>query len=347
MSTMLEEKRGEDPAAHDPGAGVGELIHELSTAERIPAPEPGAGPMDEVAFPSLATMASEGVKIRPPRWKRAIKSLKPTQIVMIGVLALIIIAAVAAPLLAPYSPTTNDLLARLSPPAWLNGGSLKHILGTDQLGRDVLSRIMYGGRVSLVIALVGSVLGAALGAAAGLVAGFWRGAIDDVVMLIVDAYVALPFIIIALSVIAVTGASFQVMIFLAAVAGFAGYTRIARSLALQIKEQPYVTAARSFGARPVHILIRHALPNILAPMIVLITMEMSSIILMEASLSFLGFGIQPPTPAWGLMVNEGRDYLASSWWVGVFPGIAIMLLATSISLLGDWVRDVFDPTSDA
>lgn len=155
----------------------------------------------------------------------------------------------------------------------------------------------------------------------------------------------MPFIIIALSVIAVLGSSFAVITLLAVISGFAGYTRVTRGLALQISEQQYVLAARSLGASQWRILLRHALPNIMAPLIVLSTMEMSSIILMEASLSFLGFGIQPPTPAWGLMVNEGRDYLNTAWWVGVFPGAAIMILASAISLMGDWLRDVLDPTS--
>jgi peptide/nickel transport system permease protein len=164
-------------------------------------------------------------------------------------------------------------------------------------------------------------------------------------MLIVDAYISLPFIVIALAVIAVLGSSFVVIAALAAISGFAGYTRISRGLAMQISQEQYVLAAKAIGVSPARLILKHAIPNLIAPLIVLATMEMSSIILLEASLSFLGFGIQPPTPSWGLMVNEGREYLNSSWWVGVPPGIAIMVVAVCISLLGDWVRDLLDPTT--
>jgi peptide/nickel transport system permease protein len=246
---------------------------------------------------------------------------------------------------APHDPELNNLRLRLTPPVWAKGGSTDHLLGTDQLGRDVLSRVIYGARISLTIAVIGTLAGAAIGVLAGLVSGYRRGAIDDVVMLIVDAYMALPFIVIALAIIAMLGSSILVITVLAAISGFAGYTRISRGLALQVSEEQYVLAARAMGLTFPRILLRHALPNMLAPLIVLATMEMSSIILLEAALSFLGFGIQPPTPAWGLMVAEGRDYLATSWWVGVPPGVAIMMIAMSISLLGDWLRDVLDPTT--
>lgn len=284
----------------------------------------------------------------PPRSRSAVSMLRtlgPIHWILLGVLVSIVVSAIIAPAVAPYDPTKNDLLARLAPPAWLEGGSGSHLLGTDQLGRDILSRMIYGARVSLLIAVIGTLVGAALGALFGLLAGFTRGWFDDLVMLLVDAYIALPFIIIALSVIAIFGSSFIVITLLAILSGFASYTRVTRGLAMQLSEQPFVLAARSLGASKSRVLFKHALPNVLAPLIVLTTMEMSSIILMEASLSFLGFGIQPPTPAWGLMVNEGREYLHTAWWIGVFPGLAIMLLATAISLMGDWLRDVLDPTS--
>lgn len=271
--------------------------------------------------------------------------MSPLHWVLSGVLILVVVSTLFADVIAPYDPTRNDLMNRLVPPAFQSGGSTDHLLGTDQLGRDVLSRIIHGGRVSLTIALVGTLLGVSLGALCGLAAGYRRGILDDVMMLIVDAYISLPFIIIALSVIAVFGSSFTVMTLLAILAGFAGYTRVSRGLALQITQQQYILAAKAIGISPPRLLLRHALPNIVAPLIVLATMEMSSIILLEASLSFLGFGIQPPTPAWGLMVNEGREYLHSAWWVGALPGAMIMLVAICISLLGDWLRDVLDPTT--
>jgi peptide/nickel transport system permease protein len=254
-----------------------------------------------------------------------------------------VFAAVFANLIAPYDPVANSLRDKLVPPFWQEGGSTSHLLGTDQLGRDMLSRIIHGARISLSVALIGTLLGAILGTLSGVVAGYKRGTIDDLTMLLVDAYISLPFIIIALGAIAVLGSSFAVITGLAALSGFAGYTRIARGLAMQISQEQYVLAARAIGASHSRLILRHAIPNLLAPLIVLATMEMSSIILLEASLSFLGFGIQPPTPSWGLMVNEGRDYLHSSWWVGVPPGIAIMAIAICISLLGDLLRDLLDP----
>lgn len=281
---------------------------------------------------------------RRSRW-RVLRTLSPLNWVLLSILAVIVASAILAPTIAPHDPTRNDLLARLIPPMWVEGGDSSHILGTDQLGRDILSRLIYGSRASLLIAVAGTLVGAATGTLFGLLAGFTKGRLDNLIMLLVDAYISLPFIIIALSVVAVLGSSFMVLILLAVLSGLAGYTRVTRALSLQISEQQYILAARSLGASNARILFRHAASNIIAPLIVLTTMEMSSIILMEASLSFLGFGLQPPTPAWGLMVNEGREYLHTSWWLGVLPGCAIMLLSTSISLTGDWLRDVLDPTS--
>lgn len=265
--------------------------------------------------------------------------------ILLGVLATFVLCALFAEFIAPYDPEANDLRARLTPPAFVTGGSTEHLLGTDQLGRDMLSRIIFGARVSLAIAVLGTLAGAAFGAFCGLVSGFRRGSIDGITMLIVDTFMALPFIVIALAVIAMVGTGFGVMVLLASLSGFAGYTRIARGLALQLSNEQYVLAAQSVGASSFRLLIRHLLPNMTAPLIVLATMEMASIILLEASLSYLGFGIQPPTPAWGLMVSDGRQYLNDSWWVGVPPGIAIVIVAVCISLLGDWLRDLFDPTT--
>jgi peptide/nickel transport system permease protein len=190
---------------------------------------------------------------------------------------------------------------------------------------------------------LGTLIGATIGAGCGLLSGYVRGRIDEAIMLLTDAYVALPFLIIALSVVAIFGSSIRILILLAAFAGWASYTRVMRGLALNSREEQYVIAAQSIGARPSRLLFRHILPNVFAPLIVLTTFELTSIILLEASLSFLGFGIQPPTPAWGIMVSEGREYLNTAWWIGVFPGISIMLVAMAVSLAGDWLRDVLDP----
>ena len=273
-----------------------------------------------------------------------VRTLSALHWVLIAILAAFVSCALFAEFIAPFDPEANDLRARLTPPAFVAGGSTEHLLGTDQMGRDMLSRIIYGARVSLAIVVIGTLAGAAIGALCGLLAGFRRGAIDGITMLVVDTFMALPFIVIALAVIAMVGTGFGVMVLLASLSGFAAYTRISRGLALQLSNEQYVLAAEAIGASSRRLLIRHLLPNMTAPLIVLATMEMASIILLEASLSYLGFGIQPPTPAWGLMVSDGRQYLNDSWWVGVPPGMAIVIVAVCISLLGDWLRDLLDPT---
>lgn len=307
----------------------------IATAKRAAIVRSGISPRSLAAFEQRETKRT--------RWWW-VHTISPMVWVCLTVLALFITGGVLAPVIAPYDPGVNDLRSRLAPPAFQADGSTRHWLGTDQLGRDLLSRLLYGARVSLVIGFVGMVLGALVGTLSGLISGFVRGVVDEVIMFVSDAYQALPFLIIALSVVAVFGASLPILILLAAFAGWASYTRVARGLALSTREQQHVLAARSIGATPVRLLLRHILPNTVAPLIVLATFELTSIILLEASLSFLGFGIQPPTPAWGYMVSEGRQYLHSAWWVGVLPGVAIMLVTISVSLVGDWLRDVLDPT---
>jgi peptide/nickel transport system permease protein len=270
--------------------------------------------------------------------------IPPLVWVFLAVLAAFVLAAVFADVVAPHDPTRNDLLGRLKPPAFVGGGSTDHLLGTDQLGRDLLSRIIHGARVSLAIAALGTLFGAVFGALCGLAAGFARGPLDEATMLLVDAFVALPFLIIALAIVAVLGSGLPVLILLAALAGWASYTRVARGLALQARQEQYVLAARALGAGPIRLVARHVLPNVIAPLVVLATFELTAIVLLEASLSFLGFGVQPPTPAWGLMVSEGREFLHTAWWVGLFPGLAIVLVAVAVSITGDWLRDALDPT---
>lgn len=273
-----------------------------------------------------------------------VRTISPLIWVCLLVIAAFIASGLFAGVIAPHDPAYNSLRARLQPPAFMDGGSREHLLGTDQLGRDLLSRLIHGARVSLTIGFIGMATGAIVGALCGLVSGFLRGVLDEVMMFLVDAFVALPFLIVALSAIAIFGRSVGILVVLAALAGWANYTRVSRGLALAAREHQYVLAARSTGARPRRVLLRHVMPNITAPLIVLATFELTAIILLEASLSFLGFGVQPPTPAWGSMVSDGREYLHTAWWIGVFPGLAIMVVTISVSLTGDWLRDVLDPT---
>ncbi len=273
-----------------------------------------------------------------------LRTLSPLTVTCLAILIAFVLCGVFADLLAPYDPTANDLRARLQAPAFSEGGSTAHLLGTDQLGRDLLSRVIHGARVSLTISFLGMLLGALVGVLSGLVAGFVRGLVDDGLMLLVDVIIALPFLVIALSIISVFGTGLTILVVVAAFSGWASYTRVARGLVLGAREEQYVLASRALGAGPGRLIFRHILPNIVAPLIVLATFQLTSIILLEASLSFLGFGIQPPTASWGLMVSEGREYLNTAWWIGVFPGIALMFITISVSLAGDWLRDVLDPS---
>jgi len=260
------------------------------------------------------------------------------------VLLLFTLCALLADMLAPLDPIENNLRDRLLPPVWMADAEPTYILGTDALGRDVLSRLIYGARVSLAIGFIGTLIGLTAGSLSGLLSGYLGGLLDEAMMFLVDAYVALPFLIVALTVIAIFGSSLSVLVIVAGFSGWAGYTRLARGQVLSVRKQDYVMAARALGTPPRRIMLRHVLPNIAAPLVVLATFGMTSIILLESSLSFLGLGIQPPTPAWGAMLGDGRNYLHTAWWIGIFPGIAIMLLTMAISLIGDWLRDVLDPT---
>ena len=305
------------------------------TAQTAPATATALSPQSLAAFESRASTRA--------RWWW-LGTISPIVWLCIAILLFFMVGGVFGPVLAPHDPNANDLRNRLAPTVFETGGSSTYLLGTDQLGRDLLSRLLYGARVSLTIGFVGMVVGAVIGTLCGLISGFVRGVLDEILMFIADAYQALPFLIIALSIVAVFGASLTVLVLLAAFNGWATYTRVARGLALSAREQQHVLAARSIGATPARLLLRHVLPSTAAPLIVLATFELTAIILLEATLSFLGFGIQPPTPAWGYMVSEGRQYLQSAWWVGVLPGLAIMLVTISVSLVGDWLRDVLDPT---
>lgn len=260
-----------------------------------------------------------------------------------ALLLLIVGAAIMAPLLAPHDPYAQELLARLSPPAWLPGGSWERVLGADDLGRDVLSRLLYGSRVSLVIGLSAALIGSLVGTAFGLVAGYAGGILGDVIMLLADAQLALPFLVLAIGLIAVVGPSLGVLIVLAGISGWTAYARVTRGLVLGLLEQEFVLAARALGASTPRLLFRHICPNLLSTVAVLATLQLASVILLESTLSFLGLGVQPPEPSWGSMLGAGREYLNTAWWMSVFPGLALMATILAVSLGGDWLRDVLDP----
>jgi peptide/nickel transport system permease protein len=285
------------------------------------------------------TTLGQALRQRRRRW-RVPPLILVCWVVVLGFAA----AAIFAGTLSPHDPIENNLRARLLPPLWMTGADPAYALGTDSLGRDLLSRLIYGARVSLAIGFAGTLIGLAVGGLSGLVSGFIGGMVDEVMMFLVDALVALPFLVVALTVIAIFGSSLTVLVLLSGFSGWTAYTRLARGQVLTVSRQPYVTAAQSVGASSLRVMLWHIAPNIAAPLVVLAAMTMTSIILLESSLSFLGLGIQPPTPAWGAMLGDGRNYLHTAWWIGVFPGVAIMLLTMAISLIGDWLRDVLDPT---
>jgi peptide/nickel transport system permease protein len=261
--------------------------------------------------------------------------------------ALVVAAAVAlallAPALAPADPIRNSLLDRLTPPMWVAGGEAKHPLGTDTLGRDVASRLLHGARVSLAVGFSAVVVAGAIGVALGLVSGWYGGRLDDVLMRLGDVQLAFPVLVLAVAVLAVLGASTINLVLVLGVTGWVTYARIVRAEVLTLRERDFVAAARALGAPDRWILLRHLLPNVLPPITVVATFSVARTIIAEASLSFLGLGVPAPEPSWGAMLDEGRNYITTGWWLALFPGLAILLLVLGINLVGDWLRDVLDP----
>lgn len=260
-----------------------------------------------------------------------------------AIVGLVVLAAVAAPLLSTTDPIEQDLSAALKPPFWLEDGSFAHPLGTDHLGRDVYSRLVYGAQISLTISVLAALLGAVVGVVAGLAAGYLGGRADMVIMRIVDLNLAFPLILLALAVVALLGASLRNLVIVMAITTWMIYARVVRGVSLTLREQEFIQAVRALGARDSRIIVRHILPNVAAPILVIWTLEVARVILMESALSFLGLGVPPPTPTWGRMLAEGRDYLTTAGWIAVFPGLAIMFTVLGINFLGDGLRDLLDP----
>lgn len=260
----------------------------------------------------------------------------------IGLFVLILLVALFAPLLAPYDPNAQTLLARLRPPVGFERAMLEHPLGTDQLGRDMLSRTLHGLQLTMLIALLGSLISMLLGTALGVLAGYVRGPLGALIMALVDIQIAVPFTLIALLVIAIFGNSLPVLIAVIGVAGWEAYARVVRAQVLTVSRMPFVEATIAAGATHPRILFKHVLPNIVSPIIVMWTMTFSALILLESSMSFLGLGVQPPTATLGSMVGLGRDYLASSPWIAVVPSLVIMFVSLLVLLIGDWLRDALD-----
>jgi ABC-type dipeptide/oligopeptide/nickel transport system permease subunit len=279
-----------------------------------------------------------------PRKRRGAALLRDRMAVGgMALLSLILVGALWPAGRLPHDPTWSDLEARLRPPAFVDGGSISHPLGTDNLGRDILSRMMYGGRFSLMVALSAVLLAAVIGITAGLLAGYRGGLIDVVVMRLVDVQLAFPLLLLVIAIIAVLGTSLPVLIVVLGLPAWAHYARIVRASALGVTAQTYVEAARALGCGEWRLVARHVLPNLATPIVILTTFEIARLLLLESAVSFLGLGIQPPTPSWGTMIADGRNHLYEGWWVSTMPGLAIFLAVLAFNFVGDGLRDVLDP----
>jgi peptide/nickel transport system permease protein len=264
-------------------------------------------------------------------------------VAMIILVFLLVIPGLFAEWIAPHDPIKGSLAARLKPPMWEKGGTSTYPLGTDKVGRDVLSRIIYGARVSLRVSLEAIIVSGVIGTTLGLLAGYFGGRIDGFIMRLVDISLGLPIILIALVFVAALGPSFATMNAVITVALWSRYARQVRGEVLSIKQRDFIARARVAGASHLRIMFRYLLPNVVNSLIVLATLQVGFVILLESSLSFLGAGIPRPTPAWGLMVADGRELIVTAWWIAMFPGLAIMLTVLSMNLVGDWLRDHLDP----
>lgn len=254
-----------------------------------------------------------------------------------------IFVAVFADFIAPYQANVVSLSYRFVPPFWKEGGSTAYLLGTDNLGRDILSRIIFGARISLVVAILSIVVGGGVGTALGILSGYYGGRVDSFLMRAADATLSFPIILLALLLAVTLGPSLKNVVIALSIILWARYARVIRGEVLSVKERDFVAQARIVGCSTSRIMIRHIFPSVTNTMVVMLTLQVGWVILMEASLSFLGAGIPPPTPAWGSMVAKGREYITTAWWVSAFPGLAILVVVLGFNLMGDWLREALDP----
>jgi len=280
-----------------------------------------------------------------PAWRRGLRRSLGHRGLVIGsmILALIALAALFAPWLSPHDPYAQEVTQRMIPPAWYAKGSWEHLLGTDKLGRDYLSRLLYGARVSLFIGLATALISGLIGTTMGVLAGYYGGRVDAVVSYIITTRLALPVVLVALATAALVGGSLKVVIVLLGLLLWDRFAIVTRSATQQLRDAEFIAAAKALGASTPYILLRELLPNLMSALTVVATLEMAHAILLEATLSFLGLGVQPPTPSWGLMVAEGKAYMFFQPWVIVIPGVVLALLVLGINLVGDGLRDVTAP----
>lgn len=268
----------------------------------------------------------------------------PLVLLSIALLAVALVFVLAGNVVSNFAYTQQHLTARLRPPIWMEGADPRFLLGTDRLGRDLVARLIEGLRMSVAVALVGTAIGAVFGIVLGFVAAHFRGWVEEAIMAIVDVQASLPFILIALTLLAFFGNSFTLFVILMGLYGWEGYARLTRGVVLQATSQPYARAVVSLGASPWRLYWKHILPNVAAPLVVQLTINVPQIILLESALSFLGLGIQAPQTSLGQVLGDGRDFIVNAWWIAVWPGLIIFTLTLALSILGDAARDHLDPT---
>jgi peptide/nickel transport system permease protein len=296
----------------------------------------------DAAAPARATASRVSSRSMWVAVRRALRRNKIAQ-VAVGILAIVVIIGIFGPWIAPHDPTAQDLTARLSPPFWADGHAPGHLLGTDSLGRDVLSRIIYGARISLLVGVAATLLSGVIGTVIGIVAGYYRRWLDVIFMRLADIQLAFPTILLALTVVVVLGPSLWFVILVLGFTGWVSYARVIRSEVLSLRSREYVTAARAIGDSDLQIMWQHLRPNVLAPLATIATLQVASMIIAEASFSYRGLGVPPTVPTWGGMLSDGQLYIRTAWWISVFSGAAIMLTTLAINITGDMLRDVADP----
>jgi len=294
---------------------------------------------------TLAPPLEAAALARPAQGSRVWRKLVRNPATLAGAIILVIVigAAVFAPWVAPQDPTRQSLIRRFIPPVWAEGGKAVHVLGTDQVGRDILSRIIYGARVSLLVGVSAVAVSLTVGVTLGLLAGFLHGRVDTVITTVVDVWLSFPQLLLALAFVAALGPSLTTIIVVLGFTGWERYTRVVRAEVLALREKDFVEAARAMGASAARTIMRHLLPNTFSSIIVLSTLQVAQAILQEAALSFLGVGTGSAYPTWGQMIALGRDFVSVAWWLPTFPGLAILLTVLAINLVGDRLRDALDP----
>ena len=290
--------------------------------------------------------AVENAAIQPVRvslWPKVRGAFKGAPVIPLFIIVVFILAAALADLVTVHDPYAVKLPDRLIPPFWLDGGSLSHPFGTDPLGRDILTRVIYGARVSIIISAIALAVGGGFGTLIGLTSGYYGGKVDTLLMRMADITLAFPLILFAILLVMVLGPSMMNVVVAITLVLWARYARVIRGEVLALMQQDFIGRARVSGASDIRIMYRHLLPNVMPTLIVLLTLQVGWVIIVEASLSFLGAGIPPPTPAWGSMLADGREYVSTAWWVTTAPGVAIMLVVLAFNLCGDWMRERLDP----